>query len=246
MKPTWGQDSQEVDPPTHTLSNAPLRSHHAENPEARCCPSGPRPRPTDRLQTHMDQQSHASESRAQCFPPSRGQTGGARGGGGVAALSEARGAVTAAAPLGGGGTSFLGHPGGRAARLAAASSPGPGSSGRGSRARALTTVTGDTMAAAAAAAGTRSGLHRQDAPRGPGEQTMKQSRGEVHYLPRARELGVQTANLTTSPQTQPMSGLEPPMGGVRRAAPARLPLFLHCRRRSSHPRAWAGTRGHAP
>lgn len=43
--------------------------------------------------------------------------------------------------------------------------PGPGGLAAGSRARALTTVTGDTMAAAAAAAGTRSGLHRQDAPR---------------------------------------------------------------------------------
>lgn len=45
--------------------------------------------------------------------------------------------------------------------------PGPGGLAAGSRARALTTVTGDTMAAAAAAAaaGTRSGLHHQDAPR---------------------------------------------------------------------------------
>lgn len=63
-------------PPPSPRLGCDLPTH---KPAARCRPLPlPSSDPADPRQTHRDQQSHASESRADCFPPSRETAGGAR------------------------------------------------------------------------------------------------------------------------------------------------------------------------
>lgn len=126
--------------------------------------------PADPRQTHGDQQSHASESRARCFPPSRGPAGGARRRG--AGVWDAGGRDRAASRRGAAGGRRIPafprpHPAPPpAAWPAEAQSPGrwaPAAPDTGSLAHTLTTVTGDTMAAAAAGTRLREAAAR-DAP----------------------------------------------------------------------------------
>lgn len=179
-----GQDSQAVSG-TLLPSPTPPRGLPTQNPAARCCPlPPPGSDPAEPRKTPRDPQSHASESRAHCFPPARPRARGARRRG---AAGPGSGGRDSAAPP----PRLPARPRLPAAWPAAAQFPAGGLRPRGtparSLARSLTTVTGDTMAAAAAAAGTRSELQRPGRARagGAGDDVNK-ARGDGQYLPRAR------------------------------------------------------------
>lgn len=232
------QDSQEVCPPPHPLecfSEGPPRR------TLRPAASSPRPRPADPLQTLMDQQSHASESRAQCFPPSRGQTGGARRRGATRVRSEQR-TVTAAASREGTAASSapLGCP------ACGCLVPGPGGSGRGlARSRTHHSDRGHH-------GGGGCGCDCWHPPRvaPPGRTQSQVSRrlnkaGVKHNTSRAPgapstvcELDDVTTNLAN--ERAGASCGRSPAGG---AGPA--PSVSELKRRSAHPRAWAWPQGHA-